>query len=64
MFLCENDLINDRNDYNGNKQIFIFQFSTCKLVPLLDKYKCNVGIKLTRGGGGRVTKHKGYLGLP
>ena len=28
-FLYENELINDQNDYNVNKQIFIFLFSTC-----------------------------------
>ena len=36
--LYENELINDQNDYNVNKQIFIFVFSTCKmyiLVPFL-----------------------------
>ena len=29
-FLYENELINDQNDYNVNKQIFIYLFSTCK----------------------------------
>ena len=34
-FLYENELINDQNNYNVNKQIFIFLFSKYKLVQLL-----------------------------
>ena len=30
-FLYENELLNDQNDFNVNKQIFIFLFSTCKV---------------------------------
>ena len=59
-FLYVNELINDQNDYNVNKQIFIFLFPTCKIyIGTTSKINIYIGY-LKRGRGGDVTKHKGF----
>ena len=56
-FLYQNDLIHDQNDFNVNKQIFIFLFYTC-IVCIGTTSKINIyNGYLRRGRGGDVTKH-------